>query len=208
MNHVLRDQFGFEGFVVSDYDAWIFMAIRDGSHPFAANVSEAARIGIEAGLDQEGGGNSCVSLLPALVVNGTVNASAVNTAFERLMRVRLRLGMMDPPTHIDYNRIAPEVAASESHLLVALRAARESICLYKNDRPPSAAVTGGVRTTALTPAALPLAPPTAPAGEGRPLWKLLLAGAQGASASALIGNYAESASVGEWGSSILAELQV
>ena len=188
---------------MSDYDAWVFMAIRDGAKPYAANVSEAARIGIQAGMDQEGGGNGCVSMLPALVANGTVNSSAISAAFERLFRVRLRLGMLDPPTHIDYNRILPNVAASEPHLMVALRAAQESICLYKNDPPPVAVGPPVVAAAALTPA-LPLCPP-ATAG-GKP-WKLLLAGAQGASASALIGNYAESASVGEWGSSILKELQ-
>ena len=58
--------------------------------------------------------------------------------------------------------------------------------------------------------ALPLSLPSAAAGGGggggKP-WKLLLAGAQGDSAAALLGNYAESASVGQWGSSILAELR-
>lgn len=110
LNHVLRDQFNFTGFVVSDYDAWVFMAIRDGPKPFAANVSEAARLGIQAGMDQEGGGNACVSMLPALVANGTVNASAVSTAFRRLLRVRLRLGMLDPPTHVRFNQIQVSTA--------------------------------------------------------------------------------------------------
>lgn len=182
---------------MSDYDAWVFMAIRDGPTPYAKTVPEAAVLGIRAGLDQEGGGNGCVQTLPDLVKNGTVNASAVAVAFRRLFRVRLRLGMLDPPTAVPYNRIEKSVAASEPHLGVALRAARESICLYKNEPVTSGeeALAEGDHSidnddaagaAAAAPAALPLSPPA-----GKP-WKLLLAGAQGNSAAALIGNYAES----------------
>jgi hypothetical protein len=66
---------------VSDYDAWVFMSIRDGDHPYAKTVADAAVLGIKAGLDQEGGGNGCVQLLPQLVKNGTVGKDAVETAF-------------------------------------------------------------------------------------------------------------------------------
>ncbi len=202
LNHVLRDQFGFEGFVVSDYDAWVFMSIRDGPTPYAETVPEAAALGIRAGLDQEGGGNGCVQTLPDLVKNGTVNSSAVAAAFRRLFRVRLRLGMLDPPTAVPYNTIQKSVAASEPHLGVALRAARESICLYKNEAVisrtwvqnktnatayhESSAEDKGNDGGATGAAALPLRLPA-----GKP-WKLLLTGAQGNSSAALIGNYAES----------------
>ena len=103
LTEVLREQWGFEGFVVSDYDgkttanhpfwsspdrrlrvpiAWVFMSIRDGDHPYAKTATDAAVFGINAGLDQEGGGNGCVSLLPQLVKNGTtVSKAAVETAF-------------------------------------------------------------------------------------------------------------------------------
>ena len=123
-------------------------------------------------MDQEGGGNGCVQTLPEAVKNGTVNASAVAQAFRRLFRARIRLGMLDPPVSVEYNRIDKSVAASEDHLDVALRAAQESICLYKNGRPA-----GGSGEKAL-----PLAPPPSKR------WRLLLAGAQGNSSAALIGN--------------------
>ena len=110
--------------------------------------------------------------LPQAVKNGTVNASAVAQAFRRLFRTRIRLGMLDPPVSVEYNRIDKSVAASEDHLEVALRAARESICLYKNG-PPA----GGSGEKAL---------PLAPSPSKR--WRLLLAGAQGNSSAALIGN--------------------
>lgn len=185
------------------------MSIRDGPAPYAKTVPEAAVLGLHAGLDQEGGGNGCVQTLPDLVQNGTVNASAVARAFRRLFRVRMRLGMLDPPLELSYNHIQRTVAASEPHLQVALRAARESICMYKNE--PVQLIVDKMTATTATPvrpaanvapvAALPLSAP-----KDKP-WKLLLAGAQGNSSAALIGNYAESASVGEWGSSVLSELR-
>ena len=136
---------------------------------------------MKAGLDQEGGGNGCVSLmLPQLVKNNTVSKDAVATAFRRLFRIRIRLGMLDPPSMVSYNGIDKAVAASDEHLDVALRAARESICLYKNDPvKAAAAAVVGVKAAAV----LPLVP-----GVGKP-WKLLLAGAQGNSSAALLGNY-------------------
>jgi hypothetical protein len=75
--------------------------------------------------------------------------------------------MLDPPGTVSYNGIEKTVAASEAHLDVALRAARESICLYKNE-PVRAAAVAGVKAAPV----LPLVPAV-----GKP-WKLLLAGAQ------------------------------
>eukprot|EP01052_Picozoa_sp_SAG31_P008992 SAG31_NODE_464_length_15318_cov_17.930876_5_plen_430_part_00 len=197
---ILREQWGFEGFVVSDYDAWVFMAIRSTTPPFAPSVPAAAVLGLNAGLDQEGGGNGCVQTLPAAVANKTIAAEQVAKAFRRLFRVRLRLGMLDPPATLAYNEIPSSVAASSAHLSIARTAARESICLYKNDVVDAS----GRQKTSPPARALPLA---IDATSGHKKWTLLLAGAQGDSAAALLGNYAESASVGGWGSDILTELR-
>ena len=60
LNGVLRDRWGWQGFVVSDYDAWA--QIRD-THHYCDTYECAAAVGINAGLDQEGGGVSAINAL-------------------------------------------------------------------------------------------------------------------------------------------------
>jgi len=98
-------------------------------------------------------------------------------AFRRLFRVRMRLGMMDPPAKLPYSRRynRTELATNVQHLSVARRAAQEGICLYKNNAN-----------------ALPL--------RGAP--KIALIGPQANVSGMLFGNYAGSANSGNWGKSI------
>ena len=98
LNEILRKQWAFDGFVVSDYDAWALLYHRN----YTKSMEAAAAAGINAGLDQEGGGNAAISELPAAVKDGKTDAAAVATALRRLYRVRIRLGMLDPPTSMGY----------------------------------------------------------------------------------------------------------
>eukprot|EP00730_Choanoeca_flexa_P007214 TRINITY_DN12297_c0_g2_i2.p1 TRINITY_DN12297_c0_g2~~TRINITY_DN12297_c0_g2_i2.p1 ORF type:complete len:901 (+),score=146.73 TRINITY_DN12297_c0_g2_i2:2-2704(+) len=130
LNHVLRDMWKWDGFVVSDYDAWQDIY---STHHFAANATEAAAIGINAGLDQEGGGTSCISELPAAIAAGMTTAAKVETSFRRLFHKRIELGMLDPPTHSSYNAIPFSVVANKGHIALTREAAGKAMCLYKND---------------------------------------------------------------------------
>ena len=102
LSTILRDQWQYEGFVVSDYDAWA--NIYD-THKYSSDMEGAAADGLNAGMDQEGGGNSAISQLGQAIKDGKASAKGVETAFRRLMRARIRLGMFDPPTDVAYNNI-------------------------------------------------------------------------------------------------------
>jgi len=134
LNQVLRDQWKFEGFVVSDYDAWINLFT---THHYASSYGDAAAKGINAGLDQEGGFGtySAVDALPAAVASGNVSMTTVSKAVERLMRIRIRLGMLDPPARVSpmNSTYRPDKQAeTPDKLALSQRAARESIVLFKN----------------------------------------------------------------------------
>jgi beta-glucosidase len=134
LNDVLRKQWGFDGFVVSDYDAWINLKT---THHYVDTFEEAAAIGINAGMDQEGGFGvySAVDALPAALAAGTVSASTVKESFRRLMKIRMRLGMFDPPASVAPNNASytPAIQCeSGAHIALARRAVRESIVLLKN----------------------------------------------------------------------------
>ena len=130
LNGVLREQWKWPGFVVSDYDAWrdIFT-----THHFTETMEEAAAVGINAGLDQEGGGTLAIEQLQPAVSHGLTNSSTVATAFGRLMRVRMRLGMFDPPTLLPhYNRLGRQDLQTPAATALNRRAAASGMTLLKN----------------------------------------------------------------------------
>eukprot|EP00040_Diaphanoeca_grandis_P032448 m.196622 g.196622 ORF g.196622 m.196622 type:complete len:903 (+) comp32628_c0_seq1:29-2737(+) len=178
LTEILRDQWNFDGFVVSDYDAWAEILT---THHYATDMEDAAAIGINAGLDQEGGGVLAIDELAAAVTDGKVTKETVQTAFSRLMRVRIRLGMLDPPTSVSYNRLNHTEAQSPAHMQVAKNVALASMTLLKNSQ----------QTLPLNPARFM-----------NKAKSIAMVGPQAMMAGILMGNYAESASSGNWGTSI------
>ena len=150
-------------------------------HNYVKTYEEAAAVGINAGMDQEGGGNAAISQLHKAVNDSMTTVAAVEQSFRRVMRARIRLGMFDPPTTVAYNNIffnATELAGNKAHRAVNTRAARESITLYKND--------GG----------------TLPLDAEKAVKTIAVVGFQGANSGILSGNYAASANAGNWGLTI------
>ena len=78
-------------------------AFLDTEQHAAPDMTHAAAMGIGAGLDMEGGGTAAIDALPDAIRRGLTNAAAVAEAFKRVMRVRLRLGMLDPPRLVPWN---------------------------------------------------------------------------------------------------------
>ena len=139
MNEALRTHMGFDGFVVSDYDAWA--NVRD-SHHYVGSYSEAASVAMNAGIDQEGGGGPTYPPvqqgIPLAVAAGNLTLARVALSVRRLMRVRIRLGMFDPPMANRYNAITNASVASAEHLAVAELAARKGMTLLRNSVPAGA----------------------------------------------------------------------
>jgi len=134
LDGILRAQWDFDGFVVSDYDAWKNLV---DTHHYAANWSDAAAKGLNAGLDQEGGFGSydVVDAIPTAIASGATSATTVRAAFRRLMRIRLRLGMLDPPSLVapmNASYVPERQCETDARLALAQRAAREGIVLLQN----------------------------------------------------------------------------
>jgi beta-glucosidase-like glycosyl hydrolase len=85
-------------------------------------------------MDQEGGGDDAIKELDRAVSLGWVSKSTVDAAFRRLFRVRIRLGMLDPPSVVSYNFISNSslYVASGDHLALARRAAEQAMTLLVN----------------------------------------------------------------------------
>jgi beta-glucosidase len=127
LNDLLRKQWGFSGFIVSDCGAIDDIYLR---HKYVKTEAEASALAVKAGTDLTCG-REYKSLVQA-VKDGLITEAEIDVAVKRLMTARFKLGMFDPPAMVPYARIPFSENASEAHRQLSLRAARESLVLLKN----------------------------------------------------------------------------
>ncbi len=125
---VLRDRWGFDGFVVSDANAVRNLV----THGFAADLADAAARAVGVGVDLEMAmSDPAYSRLPAAVDAGAVSVEAVDACVRRILEAKLRLGLFDQP-YVDEER-ARAVLADPAHRAVAREAAERSAVLLRNE---------------------------------------------------------------------------
>ena len=128
---VLRGEWGFDGYVVSDCGAPNLLVT---AHHYVKTPEAAATLAIKAGLDLECGDYVFDRPLAEAYRLGMVTDADIDSAAFHVLRARMRLGLFDDPAHNPYSSLTPAVIAAPSHQLLALQAARESIVLLKNQR--------------------------------------------------------------------------
>lgn len=126
LRSILREDWGAEGFVVSDWESVTEMI----AHGFSADARDAARQAATAGLDMEMMSEAYSGHLAALVREGEVPEALLDEAVERILRIKERLGLFEDP----YRRASRgfPLLAPES-LEAAREAARQSLVLLEND---------------------------------------------------------------------------
>jgi len=127
LDKILRKEWGFDGYVVSD--CWAIGDIYK-HHKVVATVEEAAALAVQAGCDLNCG--EAFGALLAAVAQGLIAEETIDQAVQRLFTARFRLGLFDPPEMVPYTQIPFAVNDSPEHRALALQAARESIVLLKN----------------------------------------------------------------------------
>jgi beta-glucosidase len=127
LQDILRDEWGFEGYVVSDCGA-----IRNihEDHKVTAGPAESAALAVKNGCDLNCGG--VYEWLKEAVEAGLIEEGTIDLSLRRLMRARFKLGMFDPPEIVPYAQIPPDVVCCDEHRELALQMARESLVLLKN----------------------------------------------------------------------------
>ncbi len=129
LEKILRKEWGFDGYVVSD--CWAIRDLYQG-HALVKTVEEAAALAVKAGCDLNCG-EAFLALRDA-VRQGLIGEQAIDQALTRLFTARMKLGMFDPPDVNPYAQVPITVNGSPEHRALSLQAARESIVLLKNEK--------------------------------------------------------------------------
>jgi len=133
LRNILRDEWGFEGFVVSDYYAIWELGYRPDTHGHfvAGDKKQAAAMAVKAGVNIELPEPNCYEHLVELVEEGSLDESELDELVLPMLYWKFKLGLFDDP----YNDpdAAERISRSPDHRQLALQAARESITLLKNE---------------------------------------------------------------------------
>ena len=134
LRDVLRGEWGFAGYAVSDYYAIWELGYRPDTHGHfvAADRKEACVLAVRAGVNIELPEPDCYRHLVELVREGTLHESELDELVAPLLYWKFRLGLFDRP-YADPDE-AERVVGCDAHRRLALQAARETIILLKNER--------------------------------------------------------------------------
>ena len=128
LDRVLRQEWGFRGYVVSDGNG-LQMLVE--THHVAADFAEAARKALAAGVDFDLSDGSVYATLVDQVRDGRVPEAELDQAVKRVLEAKFRLGLFDNP-YVDPD-YAQKITNSPEHQQLALKVAQKSIVLLKND---------------------------------------------------------------------------
>jgi len=128
LNGILRTEFGFDGYIVSDCGA-----INDiyRGHKVVSTAAEASALGVKSGTDLECG--SAYRNLKESLEKNMITEQEIDVALKRLFVARFRLGMFDPEAMVKYASIPYSVNDSEANKALAKETAQKSIVLLKNE---------------------------------------------------------------------------
>lgn len=128
LKDMLRKQWGFKGFTVSDLTSISGLYNR---HHVAANAADAAALAINSGLDADLSGYGFGKSLLDALAKGTVSTAVLDTAVSRVLRQKFNLGLFENP-YVDPSKAGAGVRTAE-HVKLARQVARESVVLLRNE---------------------------------------------------------------------------
>jgi beta-glucosidase len=133
LTDILRKQFGFDGYVVSDSHALEDLFAK---HHVASDTADAARMALTAGMNVRTDFSNPAAFIRAVrrgIKNGSIPMSVIDQRVKEVLKVKFWLGLFDHP-YIEDPALADVLVHNGDARLLAARAARESIVLLKNDR--------------------------------------------------------------------------
>jgi len=128
LREILRDEWGFDGFVVSDWDSVRQLSV----HGLTGGDRDSAYEAASAGVEMEMAGDAFRKYLASLVAEGRVGLEIIDDAVADILRIKIRLGLFENP----YRQPGQSPSIDQAtRLRVAKQSALESVVLLKNDGP-------------------------------------------------------------------------
>jgi beta-glucosidase len=129
LTKILRDEWKFRGFVVSDWNSIGELV----PHGIASDPKDAAKLAINAGVDMDMQANAYITSLPGLIDEGKVSISTIDESVRRILRLKFQLGLFDNPYKYCDSVREKNTVLSREMLEASLEAAKESAVLLKNE---------------------------------------------------------------------------
>ncbi len=129
LTDILRGEWGYEGFVVSDYTSINEMV----PHGFARDNKQAGELSLDAGVDMDMQGAVFMEHLAQSIDDGLVTEAQIDIAVRRILEMKYRLGLFEDPYRYSDERREKSVVYAPEHINAARDMARKSVVLLKND---------------------------------------------------------------------------
>jgi beta-glucosidase len=129
LTNILRDEWKFDGFVVTDYTSIMEML----HHGVAEDTAAAAALSLEAGVDMDMQAGFYIDKIPALVKEGKLKEQLVDDAVRRILRKKFELGLFEDPYRYSNLQREKETVMKKEFLEAARDVSRKSIVLLKNE---------------------------------------------------------------------------
>ena len=139
---ILREEWGFQGHVVSDCGA---LTDLHKNHKVTRDAAESAALALQRGCDLAC--DTVFDAIPEAIERGLITEADVDRALERTLGTRFKLGMFDPPEQVPYASIPMNVVGCAEHRNLAYQAATRSVVLLKNNILPIEPETGSIFVT-------------------------------------------------------------
>jgi len=130
LTDILRKEWGFTGFTVSDYTSVMELI----PHGLAKDTADAAALSINAGLDMDMQSSFYIDKLAGLVKQGVITEKTINEAVKRILRKKFELGLFNDPYRYCNEQNEKETVMKKEFLEIARDAGRKSIVLLKNEK--------------------------------------------------------------------------
>ncbi len=130
LTDILRDQWGFKGFVVSDWGSIGEMI----NHGFASDLKHAGEIAINAGVDMDMESRAYITHLNELVEEDKIDEDLIDESVKRILRIKFLLGLFDDPYRYCNKEREQKNIGTEEIRIAASEVARRSMVLLKNEK--------------------------------------------------------------------------